>query len=157
MNTQGLLDRLLGAGKSLLNDSGVTTPEGGVSEFGKGAATGGLLGLLLGSKTGRKLAIYGGLAAVAAVAWRAYKQYRAKGSQVCKTSEVPDSVPPVLLLSAQTESRVVLRTVLPAAREDDPIAQRERALIDEEIAHCGGNAPLPKELRENKDRAHDIS
>jgi hypothetical protein len=29
MDTRGLLDQLLGAGKSLLNETGVTTAEGG--------------------------------------------------------------------------------------------------------------------------------
>ncbi|WP_273439729.1 hypothetical protein [Sedimenticola selenatireducens] len=64
MDTRGLLDQLLGAGKSFLNDSGITTSQGGITDYGKGAATGGLVGLLLGSKTGRKLATYGGLAAL---------------------------------------------------------------------------------------------
>lgn len=68
MDTRDLLDQLLGAGKSLLNKSAVSTSDGNISDYGKGAATGGLVGLLLGSKAGRKLAAYGGLAALAAMA-----------------------------------------------------------------------------------------
>ncbi|MCK9533428.1 MAG: tellurite resistance TerB family protein [Pseudomonas sp.] len=133
MDSRGLLDQLLGAGKSLLKESGVTTQEGGVSDFGKGAATGGLVGLLLGSKTGRKLATYGGIAALGAVAWRAYTQHR---------SEASKNVPALPQLNLQTENRAVLRAVLAAARVDGHIDERERALIDQEIARHGGDASL---------------
>lgn len=133
MDTRGLLDQLLGAGKSLLNKSGVTTPDGNISDYGKGAATGGLIGLLLGSKTGRKLAAYGGLAALAAMAWRAYNK---------KPSAATSSVSPLSSVNSQAESRVVLRAVLAAARVDGHIDKRERALIDQEIARCGGDASL---------------
>lgn len=133
MDTRGLLDQLLGAGKTLLKDSGVTTPAGALSDYGKGAATGGLVGLLLGSKTGRKLATYGGLAALGAMAWHAYNQNR---------SAVAGSTPPTPMSNASTESRVVLRAVLAAARVDGHIDERERALIDQEIARRGGDGPL---------------
>lgn len=133
MDTRGLLDQLLGAGKTFLNDSGVTKPEGGLSDYGKGAATGGLVGLLLGSKTGRKLATYGGLAALGAMAWRAYNQNNPAAS---------DSSPPAPVANADTESRVVLRAVLAAARVDGHIDERERALIDQEIVRHGGEGSL---------------
>jgi len=64
MDTRGFLDRLLGEGKSLLGQTGLTNPEGKISDYGKGALSGGALGILLGSKGGRKLATYGGLAAL---------------------------------------------------------------------------------------------
>jgi uncharacterized membrane protein YebE (DUF533 family) len=133
MDTRGLLDQLLGAGKTLLNDSGVTNPTGGLSDYGKGAATGGLVGLLLGSKTGRKLATYGGLAALGAMAWRAYNQNRSAAS---------DSTPPAPVANASTESRAVLRAVLAAARVDGHIDERERVLIDQEIARHDGDGSL---------------
>jgi uncharacterized membrane protein YebE (DUF533 family) len=133
MDARQLLDQLLGAGKSLLNETGVTTPEGGVTDFGKGAAAGGLVGLLLGSKTGRKLATYGGLATLGAVAWQAYSQSRSRAN----TDEARALVEPSL-----SESRVVLRAILNAARVDGHIDERERDLIDKEIARLGGDASL---------------
>lgn len=133
MDTRGLLDQLFGAGKSLLNDSGITTPQGGITDFGKGAAAGGLAGLLLGSKTGRKLATYGGLAALGTMAWRAYSQSRS-GPQ--------HQVPPAVLEPTRTQSRIVLRAVLAAARVDGHIDEREQSLIDQEIARQGGDASL---------------
>lgn len=133
MDTRGLLDQLLGAGKSFLNDTGVTNPQGGITDYGKGAATGGLIGLLLGSKTGRKLATYGGLAALGTMAWRAYSQNRAAPS---------GSAPQRPAIDNPAESRAVLRAVLAAARVDGHIDDRERALIDQEIARHGGDTAL---------------
>jgi uncharacterized membrane protein YebE (DUF533 family) len=128
-----LIDQLLGAGKSLLQDTGITTPDGGVSDYGRGAATGGLAGLLLGSKTGRKLATYGGLAALGAIAWRAYSQGR---------SEPQHQGSPAAVEHPPTEDHTVLRAVLAAARVDGHIDGRERALIDQEIARRGGDTSL---------------
>jgi len=133
MDTRGLLDQLLGAGKSLLNETGVTTPEGGITDYGKGAAAGGLVGLLLGSKTGRKLATYGGLATLGAVAWHAYS----KGRSRINGDEARALVEPL-----PKESRVVLRAILNAARVDGHIDERERDMIDKEIARLGGDASL---------------
>jgi uncharacterized membrane protein YebE (DUF533 family) len=131
MNTQGLLDRLLGAGKSLLDETGVTTQQGTVTDFGKGAAIGGLAGLLLGGKTGRKLATYGGLAALGTMAWRAYTQGKSQDG------------PPWAEGDRSTgESSAVLRAVLAAARVDGHIDERERKLIDREIVRHGGDSAL---------------
>ena len=125
MDTGGLLDQLLDAGKTLLGRTGVTIPEGGISDFGKGAAAGGLAGLLLGTKSGRKLATYGGLAALATMAWRAYSQ---------SPSGPAHPAPPAALKPSPTEKRIVLRAVLAAARVDGHIDEREQLLIDQEIA-----------------------
>ncbi len=133
MDTRQLLDQLLGAGKSLLNETGVTTPGGSITDYGKGAAAGGLVGLLLGSKTGRKLATYGGLATLGAVAWQAYSQSR---------SRVNGDEARALVEPLPSESRVVLRAILNAARFDGHIDERERDLIDKEIARLGGDASL---------------
>ncbi len=134
MDTRGLLDQLLGAGKSFLNDAGVTNPQGGVTDFGKGAATGGLIGLLLGSKTGRKMATFGGLAALGTMAWRAYNQNRSQA-----TGGGQQQIP---AMNNPAESRAVLRAVLAAARVDGHIDERERALIDQEVSRHGGDAAL---------------
>src|SRR5690606_2141556 len=81
MNLQGFLDHLL---KSQSPSSPVApgtggSPGGGLlnADFGKGAITGGALGLLLGkNKTTRKLATYGGLAAIGVMAYKAYSDYK---------------------------------------------------------------------------------
>lgn len=80
MNPQALLDQFLGTGQS---QSGA--PGGGGSgltgSFGGGALAGGALGLLLGSKGGRKMGKkalkYGGLAVLGGLAYKAYRDYQA--------------------------------------------------------------------------------
>ncbi len=133
MDTRGFLDRLLGEGKSLLGQTGLTNPEGKISDYGKGALSAGALGILLGSKRGRKLATYGGLAALGMVAWRAYNQGRA-GQQ--------EEAPPASFDDSRGASRVVLRAMLAAARADGQIDDGERARIDQEIERLGGDAQL---------------
>ena len=133
MDTGGLLDQLLGAGKTLLGRTGITTPEGGISDFGKGAAAGGLAGLLLGNKSGRRLATYGGLAALGTMAWRAYSQSRSG----------PVHLAPLAALEpSPTGKLIVLRAILAAARVDGQIDESEQTLIDQEIARKGGDASL---------------
>lgn len=133
MNFRGLLDQLLGAGQSALTRTGVTTEDGGLTEFGKGAATGGALGLLLGSKTGRKLATYGGLAALGVMAWRAYTQDRPE------QQPAPDVTP---IAHTAGMDRLILRAMLAAARVDGIIDAQERTQIDREITRLGGDEAL---------------
>ena len=59
MSAKGFLDQLLRTAQSTLESGGLAQrrPDGGLSpsDFGKGALTGGALGLLLGNKRVRKL------------------------------------------------------------------------------------------------------
>lgn len=135
MDTRGLLDQLLGTGRQVLGKTGMTDDSGNVSDLGKGVAAGGLAGLLLGSSTGRKLAAYGGLAALGVMAYRAYADRDAPGT----TDVTP---PPRSLADQARESRVVLKALLAGARADGHIDERERGLIDQEIARLGGDADL---------------
>lgn len=133
MDSRALLDRLLTSGQSVLKDSGLTSSEGRISDLGKGAVAGGLLGLLLGSKSGRKLATYGGIAALAMVA---YRRYSAESESALTSSPAADPV------DARNDGRVILRALLAAARADGHIDARERALIDQEIVRMGGDSAL---------------
>ena len=82
MSARQLLDQLLQSGQGLLADAGskVQTATGGkggslLTGLGGGALGAGALGLLLGSKKARKIggkvAMYGGMAALGALAYRA--------------------------------------------------------------------------------------
>ena len=84
MKTHGFLDQLLKTAQQsaggLIGGSGGSGQGGGKSllnaDFGKGALAGGALGLLLGNKKARKMggkvAVYGGVAAVGLLAYKAY-------------------------------------------------------------------------------------
>ena len=80
MNTSSLLDQLLKGGRSLLESANGATG-GGLksaitSDLGRGALMGGALGLLLGNKrirnVGGNALAYGSMAALGALAYRAY-------------------------------------------------------------------------------------
>ena len=99
MNTRGLLDQLLKSGQDLLQNKaggaqnktssgglggllGGTSGSGGLGSMlsgaGGGALAAGAMGLLLGNKkvrkVGGKVAIYGGLAALGVIAYKAYSE-----------------------------------------------------------------------------------
>ncbi len=87
MSARQLLDQLLQSGQGLLSDttSRVQNATGGkgssfLTGLGGGALGAGALGLLLGSKKARKIggkvAMYGGMAALGALAYRAYGDWQ---------------------------------------------------------------------------------
>lgn len=90
MKIQGFLDHLL---KSSSGSGSVLN-----ADFGKGAISGGALGLLLGkNKTTRKLATYGGLAAIGVMAYRAYGDYKQQqqgGFAAGTAPQTVDRLPP---------------------------------------------------------------
>lgn len=94
MKIQGFLDHLLkSAGGNSNPGAPATGGLGGMlnADFGKGALAGGALGLLLGkNKSTRKLATYGGLAAVGVMAYKAYGDYKQQqAGTVCKSNRRP--------------------------------------------------------------------
>lgn len=104
MNITSILDQLLKSGQGTMqNNSGqsnnTNSPLGGLGDllsgsgglggllsgFGGGVATGGAIGLLLGNKKARKVggkvAMYGGLAALGVIAYKAYSNWQAQNVQ----------------------------------------------------------------------------
>jgi len=109
--------------------------------FGGGAVTGGLAGLLLGSKSGRKLAgnalTYGGMAVAGALAYRAYQNYQAgKTATPAASASVPLLPPPADTpfnpaseAEQQSLGRHLLRAMIAAAKADGHIDAAEQANI----------------------------
>jgi len=144
MNTKGLLDQLMKSGSDLLGGNSnqsksQNSNQGGLSGlmsgFGGGALTGGALGLMLGSKKGRKIGgkvlTYGGLAALGVVAYKAYSNYQQKQSTPSAEPRTLDRVPEA---EVEQHSHAILCALIGAAKSDGHIDDRERQLIDEEIA-----------------------
>ena len=132
MNLQGFLDHLLRS-QSGTSAAGAQSPAGGLlnADFGKGALTGGALGLLLGkNKTTRKLATYGGLAAIGVMAYKAYGDYKAQQGSTLQPQTV-DRLPPP---QAALHSEAILRALVGAAKADGHIDERERGVIEGEFA-----------------------
>ena len=109
--------------------------------FGGGALTGGLAGLLLGSKGGRKLAgsalTHGGMAVAGALAYRAYQNWQAgKAATPAANAGVPLLPPPTDTpfnpageAEQQTLGRHLLRAMISAAKADGHIDNAEQANI----------------------------
>lgn len=157
MNTTNLLNQLLKAGTDLLQNKGGSqqtgnwqqpnntqaaannSPLGSLAGLlsGKGGAAlaGGALGLLLGSKQGRKMGgkvlTYGGLAALGAIAYKAYSNWQAQ--QQTTTAAGPQTIDRIPPAQAEQHSRAILIALIAAAKADGHVDERERQLIDGEI------------------------
>ena len=143
MNMSHLLNQLLGASADQAptgNPAGIPGggPGGSVSDFisGRGGAAlaGGALGLLLGSKRGRKMGgkvlKYGGVAALGVMAYKAYGNWQAQAGQTAHVAE-PQTLDRVTGPVAEQHSTAVLKAIIAAAKSDGHVDERERQLIDE--------------------------
>jgi uncharacterized membrane protein YebE (DUF533 family) len=156
MNTRGLLDQLLKSGQELLNkQTGAgksTTGSGGLGSLlsgaGGGALAAGAMGLLLGSKKGRKVGgkvlTYGGLAALGVLAYKAYGNWQARqGTGQGAAPQTLDRLPPA---QAEVHSQAVLRALVAAAKSDGHIDDRERQLIEGEFTRLDSDGELQQWL-----------
>lgn len=134
-----LSDRGAGLGGAL---SGAGGNLGGLlSGAGGGALGAGAIGMLLGNKKmrkmGGKVAMYGGMAALGALAYRAYSDWQQTQSQ---PMHEPQTLNRVSASEAETHSRAVLCAMIGAAKADGHIGDEERALLEGELGKLGGNA-----------------
>ncbi|HEY6610347.1 MAG TPA: tellurite resistance TerB family protein [Pseudomonas sp.] len=164
MDTRSLLDQLLKAVPGLLGNAGNssqprgaqrpagTDKDGGLGSLLSGAAGGGLaagaIGLLLGSKKARNLGgkalTYGGLAALGVMAYKAYgnwqqQQQGAAAGAAPGTPQTVDRLPPA---QVEQHSHAILQAVIAAAKADGHIDERERQLIDAEVAKLSHDPQL---------------
>ncbi len=163
MNTQSFLNQLLQNGKSLLESGGAAvnraTGNDGIGTFGKGAAVGGALGLLLGSKRVRKiggnLLAYGGVAALGALVYRTYTDWQQQTAGA--NTVAPRTADRVIGVEAEEHSRAMLKALVAAAKSDGHIDDRERALIEAETTRLSDDPELrtwlDQELRRPLDPA----
>ncbi len=165
MNTRGLLDQLLRSGQDLLQNKaggtqnkpaagglggllGGAAGSGGLGSLlsgaGGGALAAGAMGLLLGNKkvrkVGGKVAIYGGLAALGVLAYKAYGNYNAqKGTAPQSEPQTLDRLPPA---QAEQHSQAILKALVAAAKADGHIDDRERQLIEGEFIKLDNDQEL---------------
>lgn len=155
MSLQGFLDQLLksAAPSTLSGKDGKGGISGALgSDFGKGAIAGGALGLLLGKNKGtRKLATYGGLAALGMMAYKAYGEYKQQQGQPAQPQTV-DRLPPP---QADLHSEAILRALVAAAKADGHIDARERQVIEGEFARIAPGAEVQQWLKAELDKPLD--
>ena len=161
MQIQGFLDHLLKSAQGGGNgNAGNSTPsQGGLggllnADFGKGALTGGALGLLLGkNRTTRKLATYGGLAAIGVMAYKAYGDYKQQqGGAGASEPQTVDRLPPP---QAELHSQAILKALVAAAKADGHIDARERAVIEGEFIRVNQDAELQQWLHAELEKPLD--
>lgn len=156
MKTHGFLDQLLKTAQQsvggLMGETGGSGAGGGKpllnADFGKGALAGGALGLLLGNrkarKMGGKLAVYGGVAAVGLLAYRAYGDWKRQQDGTAGTGPMPEprTVDALPAPEAEEHSHGILRALVAAAKADGHIDARERETIDAEFTRIGAEPAM---------------
>jgi uncharacterized membrane protein YebE (DUF533 family) len=155
---KSLLDQFLGsqAGNSMRNAGqsmkGRLDQYSGSGGFARGAAAGGLLGLLLGGKGVRKMAGgalgYGGAAVLGALALKAYQNYQQKKSPqpVSMTPEQFAQLSPQALPDAQPAADgspfqlVLIRAMVGAAKADGHVDATEQQRLFAQVEELGLDA-----------------
>ncbi|VXC76369.1 conserved hypothetical protein [Pseudomonas sp. 8Z] len=166
MNTRGLLDQLLKSGQDMLQHKGAAGAssglggalggllgggagkKGGGSDIGsmlKGAGGGAALAMLLGNKrvrkVGGKVAVYGGLAALGVLAYKAYGNWQAQQGGQAQAAE-PQTLDRLPAPQAEQHSRAILKALVAAAKADGHVDERERQLIEEELGKLAQDTEL---------------
>lgn len=161
MKIQGFLDHLLKSaqgGDAAGNAADAASAQGGLggmlnADFGKGALAGGALGLLLGkNKTTRKLAAYGGLAAIGVMAYKAYGDYRQQQGGAAAEPQTVDRLPPP---QVELHSQAILKALVAAAKADGHIDARERQVIEGEFSRLNQDAELQQWLHAELEKPLD--
>lgn len=144
LNLSSLTDLLKGggagsnAGSNPLNNAG-NNAAGGIgsllSGFGGGALSGGAIGLLLGNKkfrkAGGKLAMYGGVAALGVLAYKAYGNWQKQDSAA--PAGPPQTMDRLPAPEVEQHTNAVLAALIAAAKADGHIGPEERALLETEL------------------------
>ncbi len=109
-----------------------------------GAIAGGLLGLLVGTETGRKVggaaAKLGTLAALGGLAYKAYQNYQAGQTVEAAAPSAPVEPPKVDAEGEQKLAKATLIAMIQAAKADGAIDDAERAAILGRLGHVDGEA-----------------
>jgi uncharacterized membrane protein YebE (DUF533 family) len=151
VNAQAMLEQLLKSGLSMIEGKpqvpGTSAGgDAGWGKFGAGAATGGAIGLLLGSKRGRKFGgkalKYGSVAALGLLAYKAYGNWQAQQQQQANAPPAAQPRTVNLLPAPQVErhSLAMLQSMIAAAKADGHLDERERGLVEAELSRISADA-----------------
>jgi uncharacterized membrane protein YebE (DUF533 family) len=174
MNIQALLEQVLKTGMGSVEQAKSATAasarSGDLGKYATGAAVGGVLGLLLGSKRGRsvggKALKYGSIAAIGTLAWKAYQDYQAQQKTAAQPPG-PAAGAPLGHVSGgfaalpapqlETHSQAMLRAMIAAAKSDGHLDERERELVHAELNRLNADSAarqwVEAELRKPVDPA----
>ncbi|HRN76019.1 tellurite resistance TerB family protein [Ottowia sp.] len=166
-NLTGFLDHLLKSAGATVSGANQTNRGSGIggainSDFGRGTLTGGALGLLLGkNKKTRKLASYGGLAALGMMVYNTYTEYQRQQAGTAglppqaSTLPAPQTIDRLPAPQASAHSQAILQAIVAAAKADGHIDARERGLIEGELARQGLATDVQQWLRAELEKPLD--
>ena len=173
MSAQSILEQLFKSGMSMLDGKASEGGKGtnnnntsqGWGKFGAGTATGGALGLLLGSKRGRsfggKALQYGSVAALGAMAFKAFSVWQEKQAAQGAAAQSPVAASPVrtvnLLPAPEVESHslAMLIAMIAAAKSDGHLDERERGLIEAELSRLEADPAMRRWFEDQLSRPID--
>lgn len=140
MSALSLLENLLKSGTQSLGQS---QRSGDFGKYATGAAVGGALGLLLGTRRGRgiggKALKYGSVAALGALAWKVYQDHQAgqKAAAAAPAAAAPAARPArfeaLPAPELEQHGRAMLKAMIAAAKSDGHMDDRERDLVQAEL------------------------
>ena len=144
MDSRAIFDQLLKSGQDLMSkgqgmaEKELKIPEAGPEReamfkgLGKGAAVGGALALLLGTKLGRTITgpalKLGSVAALGGLAYQAYQDWQSKQGAIAPA--VGTSIDKLTGQAAEQRSLALLKAMIAAAKADGHIDAGERARIE---------------------------
>jgi uncharacterized membrane protein YebE (DUF533 family) len=180
MSAQSMLEQLLKSGLSMLEGkpggpapagAGASRADPGWGKFGAGAVSGGALGLLLGSKGGRRIGgkalKYGSVAALGVMAFRAYGNWQAQQAQATNAQPAAAAAAPAPALPAprtvnllpapevEQHSRGMLVAMIAAAKADGHLDERERGLVEAELSRLEADPMMRRWFEEELRRPLD--
>lgn len=142
MSIQNLLDQLLKSGASSYERA---RQSGDLEKYAKGAAAGGALALLLGSRGGRSLGgkalKLGTVAALGSLAWKAYSEWQAKqaAGPGASAPAAPARFEQLPAPQLEQHSTAMLMAMIAAAKADGHMDERERGLVEAELHRLDGD------------------
>lgn len=199
MSAKNLLDQLIQSGKEVFQqgrqmaEKGLNVPASGperqstVANLKKGAIVGGILGLLLGSRSGRRLGAsglkLGALAAIGTIGYQAFKNWQAKktngthsptteparleSSAPSQSIPVAEHVPGQQVpggfthelqgVEADRRSQLLLRAMVGAAKADGHLDDQERKRIHTQIKELNLDPDTTQLLQMEIDRPIDVA
>lgn len=153
MSASSLLDQLLQTGLAAVNDARSAVQgaqaRGDLDKYAKGAAAGGVLALLLGTRGGRRIGgsalRLGSMAALGMLAWKTYQDWQARqqGQLQAQAPAAAVGAPAALPApKAEARSRVLLKAMIAAAKSDGHVDTRERERFEAELHRAEADPQL---------------
>ena len=151
MNLTSYLEQLLKTGTSALGQATSGMQPGDGRKYATGAAVGGVLGLLLGSKSGRRMGgkalKAGSVVALGALAWKAYGDWQRQNAAASAPGAAPGAALPApasfaALPAPQLEvhSRAMLKALIAAAKSDGHMDEAERGQVEAALHRLNADA-----------------